>query len=145
VLNTVVGPVIELQHTPRSVTVAPPSEVIFPPLEAKVAAVFVTGTVDKIGAVKGSFFLQLLEIIINVPMKIARQNQQDLKLFMINLYLCKYFIHFYSQSTQYLKSRSLMIILENLLLLIIKRIYRHTNILKLNLKTTTSKEKVQLP
>jgi hypothetical protein len=106
---------------------------------------FVTGTVDKIGAVKGSFFLQLLEIIINVPMKIARQNQQDLKLFMINLYLCKYFIHFYSQSTQYLKSRSLMIILENLLLLIIKRIYRHTNILKLNLKTTTSKEKVQLP
>jgi hypothetical protein len=38
-----------------------------------------------------------------------------------------------------------MVILENLLHFIVKRLYRHTNIMKLNLKTTTSKEKVQLP
>ena len=54
VLNAAVGPVVVLQHTPRAVTVAPPSLVIFPPLVAVVcviadAAVVVrTGTVDAV-------------------------------------------------------------------------------------------------
>ena len=54
VLNAVVGPVVVLQHTPRAVTAAPPSLVIFHPLVAVVcviadAAVVVrTGTVDAV-------------------------------------------------------------------------------------------------
>ena len=56
VLNAVIGPVVVLQHTPRAVTAAPPSLVIFPPLVAVVcviadaAVVVITGT--------SSFFLQ---------------------------------------------------------------------------------------
>jgi hypothetical protein len=40
-----------LQHTPLAVTVAPPSEITFPPLVAVVCVISVTGDVDTVGAV----------------------------------------------------------------------------------------------
>ena len=45
VLNAVVGPVVVLQHTPRVVTVAPPSLVTFPPLVAVVCVIADTAVV----------------------------------------------------------------------------------------------------
>ena len=51
VLNAVVGPVVVLQHTPRAVTVAPPSLVIFPPLVAVVCVVADAAVVVRTGIV----------------------------------------------------------------------------------------------
>ena len=48
-LSARVGFELGLQHTPRTVTVAPPSEVTFPPLVAVVWAMLVTGSVVKVG------------------------------------------------------------------------------------------------
>ena len=48
----VVGFADVLQHTPRAVTVAPPSEVTFPPLVAVVEVIAVTTVVVTIGSIK---------------------------------------------------------------------------------------------
>ena len=45
VLNAAVGPVVVLQHTPRAVTVAPPSLVTVPPLVAVVVVIEDTAVV----------------------------------------------------------------------------------------------------
>ena len=51
VLNAVVGPVVVLQHTPRAVTVAPPSLVTFPPLVAVVRVIADAAVVVRTGTV----------------------------------------------------------------------------------------------
>jgi hypothetical protein len=48
-LSDIVGVGLVLQHTPRAVTVAPPSEVILPPLEAVVCDTSMTSAVVNIG------------------------------------------------------------------------------------------------
>jgi hypothetical protein len=48
-LFAVVGPVVVFQQTPREVTVAPPSFVIFPPLVAVVAVMELIAVVDRVG------------------------------------------------------------------------------------------------
>ena len=53
-----VGLAVVLQHTPLTVIVAPPSEVILPPLVAVVAVTLVIGEVVKRGIAAGSSFLQ---------------------------------------------------------------------------------------
>ena len=57
VLEGIVGLALVLQHTPRSVIDAPPSEVIFPPPEANVAAIFEIGDVERTGVVADSFLV----------------------------------------------------------------------------------------
>jgi hypothetical protein len=49
-LSAVVGSAALLQQTPRAVTADPPSEAMFPPLEAVVAAMAVTAVVVTVGA-----------------------------------------------------------------------------------------------
>ena len=49
----IVGPFVVLQHTPRAVTVAPPSVVTFPPEEAVVAVIADKAVVVTIGAADG--------------------------------------------------------------------------------------------
>ena len=49
--SAVVGVWLVLQQTPRAVTVAPPSEVMFPPLVAVVAAILEAAVVVRIGIV----------------------------------------------------------------------------------------------
>ena len=50
-LLAVVGEALVLQQTPRAVTVAPPSEVIFPPLLAVVATIALAFVVVSVGSV----------------------------------------------------------------------------------------------
>ena len=50
-LSAIVGLELILQHTPLAVTVAPPSDVTFPPLVAVVVVMFVTVVVVKVGKV----------------------------------------------------------------------------------------------
>jgi hypothetical protein len=49
-LSAVVGLADVLQQTPRAVTAAPPSELMFPPLEAVVDVMAVTAVVVSVGA-----------------------------------------------------------------------------------------------
>lgn len=57
------GEGLVLQHTPRDVIVAPPSEVIFPPEEAVCCDMLLTVSVDKTGSCFAPSFLQPREKI----------------------------------------------------------------------------------
>ena len=48
-----VGLAVRLQHTPRALTVAPPSLVTFPPLDAELVVILVIEVVVKTGALRG--------------------------------------------------------------------------------------------
>ena len=50
-LSAVVGFGFVPQHTPRKITVAPPSDVTFPPLVAVVGHMFVTAVVVTVGSI----------------------------------------------------------------------------------------------
>ena len=58
-MSAVVGPEEVDQQTPLAVTVAPPSEVTFPPLVAVVWVIFVTAVVVTVGRTR-------LESVVNV-------------------------------------------------------------------------------
>ena len=50
-LSAVVGLEEVLQHTPRAVTIEPPSSVIFPPLCAELSVMLLIDIVDTVGVV----------------------------------------------------------------------------------------------
>ena len=65
--SAVVGVWLVLQQTPRAVTVAPPSEVIFPPLVAVVAAILVAAVVVRIGGVVAERVTKVSSVPYDVP------------------------------------------------------------------------------
>lgn len=60
-LSFIVGFWLMLQHTPLTVTVAPPSSVITPPDTEDVWVISTISVVDSVGASNESFSLQLLK------------------------------------------------------------------------------------
>lgn len=79
----VVGFWLVLQHTPLAVTVAPPSEVMFPPEEADVAVIEIMFVVVKTGSVvvvEGGLFLSsFLQLNRSMNAKVVTKN--NLKFF----------------------------------------------------------------
>ena len=59
VLRAVVGLGLVLQHTPRTLTLAPPSEVIFPPLEALFCVILLILDVVTVGTVGAAEVVKL--------------------------------------------------------------------------------------
>ena len=55
--SEIVGPTDVLQHTPRAVTMAPPSDITLPPQVAASAVIFVTGVVVTVARFKEDMFL----------------------------------------------------------------------------------------
>jgi hypothetical protein len=85
--SAVVGFCTILQHTPRAVTVAPPSLVILPPQFAVVGVIEFTFQVFKTGGCPWSFsFLQLLVRINTNPNTIKWQIQILFFVFMIHCF-----------------------------------------------------------
>ena len=71
VLKAVVGPDVVLQQTPRTVTVAPPSEVMFPPEVAVVDPMALAATVLSTGAVGLAMVVKLISSPYSVPTELV--------------------------------------------------------------------------